>query len=97
MAEKNAKKCAARKRPAKADIAIKRRFAGSRISPDLIAKGAIINAPPKFLQNTKVETGMVLFAMSGPDEPIPKIPATRNGISRPSGRAVCSWLFIFTS
>jgi len=53
-----------------------------------MAKGAMISAPPRLRQKIKVEIGMELLAINGPDDPIPKIPATKNGISRPWGRAV---------
>jgi hypothetical protein len=54
------------------------------------AKGSVINDPPKFLQKIKVGTGMVLSAISGPDDPIPNTPI----ISRiRSGRAG-NWVWL---
>ena len=56
--------------------------------------GAIIKAPPRLRQKTSVEIGITLFAIIGPEEPMPRIPNNKKGISLPSGRAVCSWVFI---
>jgi hypothetical protein len=35
-----------------------------------------------------VGTGIMLFAIIGPDAPIPNMPEIRNGISRPVGNLV---------
>jgi hypothetical protein len=57
------------------------------------AKGAVINAAPKFRQKISESTGIELIAISGPDVPIPIIPIPKR---IKSGRAgICVWLSRF--
>ncbi len=88
IAAKNAKKCPAKKAPAITEIPSERRFSFLPNSPDRIAKGAMISAPPRLRQKIRVGIGIELLAIRGPEDPIPKIPAIRKGMSRPSGSAV---------
>jgi len=46
-------------------------------------------APIRLRQKIRVGTGIKLFAIMGPDEPIPMIPDIKNGISRPDGIRIC--------
>jgi hypothetical protein len=39
-----------------------------------MAKGAVKIAPPRFLQKISDGIAIVLIAINGPDEPIPRIP-----------------------
>ena len=90
MAQKKQIKCVASKTPANTDQRIAFRWIAVFHSPLASAKGSITNAPTKFRQKIKVGIGMVLFAIIGPEEPIPITPRNRNGISRPVGNLVWS-------
>ena len=50
--------------------------------------GIITKAPTKFRQKIIVGMGIVALAIIGPEEPIPRTPKIRNGISRPVGSLV---------
>jgi hypothetical protein len=45
-------------------------------------------APPRFRQKIKTRIGIALSAIKGPDIPIPMIPPSKSGMSRPVGIAV---------
>jgi hypothetical protein len=48
----------------------------------------MIIAPPRLRQKIKVGTGIKLFAITGPEVPMPRTPKDINAISLPAGRAV---------
>ena len=54
------------------------------------ANGAVITAPPKFRQNTRVKIGIALKAINGPEVPMARIPIL---MRIKSGRAgILVWL-----
>jgi hypothetical protein len=57
-------------------------------SPRAIANGIIINAPTKLRQKIMVGMGIIALAIIGPEDPIPRTPRMRKGISRPVGNLI---------
>jgi uncharacterized membrane protein YwaF len=88
IAKKKQIKCSASSTPETADHLIAFSCALVRHSFRFSAKGSITKAPIKLRHIIMVGTGIMLFAIIGPDAPIPNMPEIRNGISRPVGNLV---------